>query len=143
MIRSGALGYFSEQLREFAARRAAEALGLITLAGGVVLTLALVSWSARDPSLNHATDGRIRNFLGAPGAIVADLLMQLIGIATIAAILPLAVLGWRLLTNHSVKRVALRLTPLAVRRLFRGGHRRIIAGDRSLAPAHRPRGRRW
>ncbi len=110
MIRSGALGHYSEQLREFAARRAAEAVGLVTITGCVALTLALVTWSARDPSLNHATDGRIRNLLGAPGAVVADLLMQLIGIATIAAILPLAMLGWRLLTHRSVARGALRLT---------------------------------
>ncbi len=110
MIRSGALGHYSEQLREFAARRAAEAVGLAALTGCVALTLALVTWSARDPSLNHATDGHIRNLLGAPGAIVADLVMQLIGIATIAAILPPAMLGWRLLTHRSVERGALRLT---------------------------------
>jgi len=36
------------------------------------LTLALVSWSARDPSLNHATSGHVRNLLGGPGAIVSD-----------------------------------------------------------------------
>ncbi len=110
MTRSHSLGHLSDQLREFAARRLAEVLGLATLASCGALTLALVSWSARDPSFNHATDGKIRNLLGAPGAVVADLLMQLVGVATIAAILPLALLGWRLLTRRAIGRLGLRLT---------------------------------
>ena len=45
----------------------------------LLLTLAavwasMVSWSVADPSLTHATDGPVSNALGAPGAILADLL---------------------------------------------------------------------
>ena len=94
-------GSLSDQLREFAARRLAEVVGLATLASCGAHPRAR-SWSARDPSFNHATDGKIRNLLGAPGGIVADLLMQIVGVATIAAILPLALLGWRLLTRRAM-----------------------------------------
>ncbi|MBI1867896.1 MAG: DNA translocase FtsK 4TM domain-containing protein [Methylocystis sp.] len=108
-MRSNALGRVPEQVREFAARRAAELVGFTLLAGAGAATLALLSWSARDPSLNHATDGRVRNLLGLGGAIAAYLLMQLIGVATIAALLPLAMQGWRLLTHRALQRPWLRL----------------------------------
>jgi S-DNA-T family DNA segregation ATPase FtsK/SpoIIIE len=109
MMRSSRFGHFSEPVREFAAKRAAEAGGLAMLVGSGALTLALVSWSTRDPSLNHATDGRVRNLLGANGAIAADLAMQLIGFAAIVAVLPIAIQGLRLLTRGSIERPWLRL----------------------------------
>jgi S-DNA-T family DNA segregation ATPase FtsK/SpoIIIE len=109
MTRSTSIGRVPEHYRDFAARRMAELLGAALLIGSAALTLALITWSARDPSLNHATDGRIRNLLGAPGAVVADLCMQLIGVAAIAALLPLAVLAWRLMTRRSIERFGLRL----------------------------------
>lgn len=109
MTRSQSLGSASDHVREFARRRAAEALGLATLGACGALTAALVTWSAQDPSLNHATDGRVHNLLGAPGAIVADLLMQLFGVGTIAAILPVAAIGMRLLAHRSLERAGLRL----------------------------------
>ena len=46
--------------------------------------VALATWSVQDPSLSHATNAPVRNLLGMPGAIVADLLMQLLGLAAIA-----------------------------------------------------------
>ena len=110
MMRSSTFGHFSEPVREFAAKRAAEAAGLAMLFGSGALTLALVSWSTRDPSLNHATDGRVRNLLGTGGAIAADLLMQLIGFAAIAAVLPIAIQGLRLLTRGHIVRPWLRLS---------------------------------
>jgi S-DNA-T family DNA segregation ATPase FtsK/SpoIIIE len=109
MMRRNALRRVPEPVREFAARRMAELAGATLLAGAGAAALALISWSARDPSLNHATSGRVRNLLGAGGAIVADLLMQLLGIATIAAILPLAIQGWRLVIHRRIHRPLLRL----------------------------------
>ncbi|MGD9658197.1 MAG: DNA translocase FtsK 4TM domain-containing protein, partial [Methylocystis sp.] len=65
-MRSHASGHFTEQLREFTARRLAELLGVFLVAIAAALTLSLVSWSARDPSFNHATSGHVRNLLGPP-----------------------------------------------------------------------------
>jgi len=107
-MRSHTMGHFSEQAREFAARRMAELLGASMVLAAAATTLAMVSWSARDPSLNHATGSHVRNLLGLPGAVVADLLMQLVGFGAIAAILPLAMQGLRLVKRRHIERRALR-----------------------------------
>jgi S-DNA-T family DNA segregation ATPase FtsK/SpoIIIE len=57
---------------------------LVCLACG----LALATWSATDPSLSHVTSGGIRNLLGPIGAVLADLLMQLLGLAGVLLLLP-------------------------------------------------------
>src|SRR3712207_7664242 len=69
-------GLFSS-LRAFLARRAQELTGLCLVAFAGAVAVALATWSVDDPSLNNATDLPVRNILGWPGAIVADLLMQL------------------------------------------------------------------
>jgi S-DNA-T family DNA segregation ATPase FtsK/SpoIIIE len=63
----------------------------------------------QDPSLSHATSRAIRNIVGYPGAIGADLLMQILGLGAIMLILPVAVWGWRMLTHRSFDREALRI----------------------------------
>ena len=68
-----------------------------------------MTWSVQDPSLSHATSRAIRNILGYPGAIGADLLMQILGLGAIMLILPVAVWGWRMLTRRTFDREALRL----------------------------------
>ncbi len=47
-----------------------------------------MTWSVQDPSLSHATSRAIRNVVGYPGAIGADLLMQILGLGAIMLILP-------------------------------------------------------
>src|SRR5260370_42268388 len=68
-----------------------------------------MTWSVQDPSLSHATSRAIRNIVGYPGAIFADLLMQTLGLGAIMLILPVAVRGWRMLTHRTFDREALRL----------------------------------
>ena len=80
---------------------------LIALSG--VAAAALMTWSVQDPSLSHATSRAIRNILGYPGAIGADLLMQIFGLGAIMLILPVAVWGWRMLTHRTFDREALRI----------------------------------
>ncbi|MHB2168334.1 DNA translocase FtsK [Alsobacter sp. R-9] len=100
--------HVSEIVRDFMWRRAAEIAGLAMLAFAGACGLALVTWSVQDPSLNHAIDGPVRNALGRPGAIVADILMQLIGVASIALIAPPALAGVRLLGGRPLVRARLR-----------------------------------
>ncbi len=85
--------------RVFVTRRFREASGLSLILLTAGLGFALATWSISDPSLNHATDAQVRNVFGAKGAIVADLIMQSIGVSSIALLAPLALLGWRMLTN--------------------------------------------
>ena len=68
-----------------------------------------MTWSVQDPSLSHATSRAIRNIVGYPGAIGADLLMQILGLGAIMLILPIAVWGWRMMTHRDFDREALRL----------------------------------
>jgi hypothetical protein len=68
-----------------------------------------MTWSVQDPSLSHATSGAIRNLMGRPGAIGADMLMQILGLGSIMLILPVAVWGWRLVTHRLFDREALRV----------------------------------
>ena len=61
--------YLPDSVREMPRRRAAEALGLLILGGVGAASLALLSWSVSDPSLDHATSAPVHNWLGRPGAI--------------------------------------------------------------------------
>src|SRR5437899_11209589 len=103
------VGQLPASIREALARRLRELAGLsvIALSGGVAA--ALLTWSVQDPSLSHATSRAIRNIVGYPGAIGADLLMQILGLGAIMLILPVAVWGWRMLTHRTFDREALRL----------------------------------
>ena len=96
-------------IREALVRRLRElaGLGLLTLAG--FAAAALMTWSVQDPSFSHATSRPIRNLVGYPGAIGADLLVQLLGLGAIMLILPIGVWGWRMLTHRAFDRQALRL----------------------------------
>ena len=96
-------------VRDFPKRRAAEIAGFGALAGVACLCLALLTWSVSDPSLNHATNARVHNLLGAPGAIAADLVMQFIGLASAALLTPPAFWGWRLLTKRRLERPRLKI----------------------------------
>jgi len=75
-------------LRSFARRQASRAAGLTLLAGVAFALAALGTWNVDDPSFSHATSAPVRNLLGTGGAVTADLLMQLIGLASIALIAP-------------------------------------------------------
>jgi S-DNA-T family DNA segregation ATPase FtsK/SpoIIIE len=101
--------FLPDDLREAIARRLCEIGGVALIVVATALAAALGSWSVQDPSLSHATSAPVRNLLGVPGAIAADLLMQLIGVGALALILPVAVWGWRLITHRPLDRERLRL----------------------------------
>src|SRR3954470_16563049 len=111
----------SDELRAALRRRVHEIIGgaLIGVAG--IAAVALATWSVQDPSLSHATNAPVRNMLGLPGAIGADLMMQLLGIATIALLFPLAAWGWRLLTHRTLDRERSRMMLWVVATLAAAG----------------------
>src|SRR5258708_15364120 len=103
------LSFLPDAMRDALRRRLRELGGVALIVLAAFLALALATWSVQDPSLNHATNSPVRNLLGARGAIVADLLMQLLGVAALAFILPVAIWGWRLLTHRPLRRERIRL----------------------------------
>ena len=106
--RSSPYENLSEAARAFLKRRAAELCGLALIGLCGVATVALATWSVEDPSLNNATDAPVRNLLGLPGAVVADLAMQLFGLAAVPLLAPVAAWGWQLLRRRTVRRLHLR-----------------------------------
>jgi S-DNA-T family DNA segregation ATPase FtsK/SpoIIIE len=103
------VGQLPASIRDALARRLRELAGLSLISLSGVAAAALMTWSVQDPSLSHATSRAIRNIVGYPGAIGADLLMQILGLGSIMLILPIAVWGWRMLTHRSFDREALRI----------------------------------
>jgi S-DNA-T family DNA segregation ATPase FtsK/SpoIIIE len=103
------VGQLPASIREALARRLRELAGLGLLSFSGVAAAALMTWSVQDPSLSHATSRSIRNIVGYPGAIGADLLMQILGLGAIMLILPIAIWGWRMLTHRNFDREALRI----------------------------------
>ncbi|AEV34745.1 cell division protein FtsK [Pseudovibrio sp. FO-BEG1] len=75
--------------------------GAVILVIGICVAAALATWSTADPSLNHATNAEINNALGQTGAIVADVLMQTIGLATAVFLVPIFIWGWRLSLKYT------------------------------------------
>ena len=76
-----------EALRRFFWHRVYEICALALTAVIVLLGVALATWCAQDPSLNHSVATRPLNWLGTLGALAADFLMQPLGLAAIALIL--------------------------------------------------------
>ena len=94
----------SGQLGVMLRRRLREVGGIALISLAMMAALALATWSVQDPSLSHATDAPVHNLLGLPGAIAADLLMQLFGLGSLALLLPIAVWGYRLLGHRQLSR---------------------------------------
>ena len=102
------------ELGAMARRRVTELCGVILISLAMMAALALATWSVADPSLSHATDARVHNLMGWPGAVAADLMMQLLGLGALALILPVAIWGYRLLGHRAVghERMRVMLWPL-------------------------------
>ena len=103
------VAFLSGQLGAVLRRRLREVGGIVLLSLAMMTAIALATWSVHDPSLSHATDARVHNLLGRPGAIAADLLMQLLGLGSLALLLPIAVWGYRLLGHRSLSRERMRV----------------------------------
>jgi DNA segregation ATPase FtsK/SpoIIIE, S-DNA-T family len=92
----------ADRLREGLERLSAQALGLVVLAGVGMLAASLATWSVGDPSFSNATDARPENLFGFPGAAIADLLIQLLGLAAPVILLPLTAWSIALLRDRPI-----------------------------------------
>ena len=70
-------------VRIFFMRRLSELAGVLLFLALIAAGLSLASWSVDDPSLNHALDRAASNWLGYPGAVIADELMQFFGLGVL------------------------------------------------------------
>ncbi len=109
----GASGVLPTGAAKFFKRRLAEVLGIALFCTGLLLTLALLSYTPGDPSLNSAGGHTVGNLLGQPGALIADLTLQSFGLAGTLLLLTLVAWGWRLAAKRGVSVWGFRLVLLA------------------------------
>jgi DNA segregation ATPase FtsK/SpoIIIE, S-DNA-T family len=83
-------------------------LGIVS----VFALLCLMSYHPADPSLNRATDSLVLNWGGYTGALVADLCLQLLGLASVFVVLIPMAWSIKLLRGHEVSFLWLRFTLL-------------------------------
>ncbi len=91
-------------IRRFLRNRLMEFVGFVGFVLCVAVGVALATWSPSDPSLSRAVEGTPGNFLGYPGAIVSDQLMQLFGLGVVAAIALPLLWSMRLMTHYPINR---------------------------------------
>ena len=80
----------------------------------VYLFLCLITYNQADPSLNRATSGDIANAGGHAGAILADLTLQLLGLASYLLVLVPGCWGVKIIRNRSVSFLWARFSLLLV-----------------------------
>lgn len=88
--------FLPPNIKAFFHRTAVRLIGLFLIAAGLLLSLALFSYSAEDPSFNTATGQPPSNFLGYFGSYTSDILWQYFGFA--ALLLPVSLIAWGILT---------------------------------------------
>jgi S-DNA-T family DNA segregation ATPase FtsK/SpoIIIE len=93
-------------------RRVIEVGGLAMIVSGGSLLLALISYTPADPSFNRATDASAANFMGTVGSYASDLLLQTLGLSSLAFVALAVAWGWRIASHRSAGMLWLRLTLL-------------------------------
>ncbi len=101
-----------EWLGSFFRRRINELAGTFLFALAAAAGLSILSWSADDPSFNRVTSEPAANLLGFTGAVMADTLLQLFGIAAMVLVLLIGLWGWRMAAHKFPKRPLLRILSL-------------------------------
>ena len=67
-------------LINFTLKRLAEIFGIIIFCSGILLLLALLTYSPEDPNFIFPDNTKIKNILGFKGAFISDLFFQSIGL---------------------------------------------------------------
>ena len=83
-------------------------VGIVLALFIAALLLALSSWSVNDPSLSYAASKHPANWLGFPGAVIADLGFQVFGLAIFVVVAPLALWAWHLIRRRVPSKMPLR-----------------------------------
>ncbi|MBN07573.1 MAG: cell division protein FtsK [Rhodospirillaceae bacterium] len=95
--------------RDLLKRRCFEVAGLLLFSGSILITLALLSYQPSDWSWNTASDGTVHNLLGAFGAVLSDVILQAVGLASVLMLVALLAWGWRMFKKERVTHLWIRL----------------------------------
>jgi S-DNA-T family DNA segregation ATPase FtsK/SpoIIIE len=113
--------YFLRAFTPTKNRRLNELIGFLLFVSATLLFLALASYSPLDPSLNTAgslNSGSARNWIGLFGAMMADLLLQSIGIFVFAAPVMIALLATRWFKSKPVASAGAKALGAAILLIF-------------------------
>ncbi|RYI14848.1 MAG: hypothetical protein EON48_11565, partial [Acetobacteraceae bacterium] len=84
-------------------------IGAVLLGLVALVLLALASWQVDDPSLSYASGNPVKNWLGFPGAVIADISFQVFGIGVLPLLVPLSLWGWSFIRLRTPSKMGLRL----------------------------------
>ncbi|MDX2205492.1 MAG: DNA translocase FtsK 4TM domain-containing protein [Hyphomicrobiaceae bacterium] len=103
-------------IAEWLQASACKIAGLALLAACGLASVCLITWSIGDPSLAHTASGATRNLLGPVGAVISDLLMQMLGLAAPLLLLPPAFWSLEMITRGKLDkaRPKIAMAPAAV-----------------------------
>ncbi|WP_455479314.1 DNA translocase FtsK 4TM domain-containing protein [Bartonella sp. B23] len=99
---------YSLRLIEMFLRQIGVFIGLGLLGFIVFCVFALATWNVADPSLTHASTNKITNFMGWPGAVFADFVMQFFGLASLGILLPPLFWSFLLLAQKDIHNLIFR-----------------------------------
>ena len=80
----------ADLLINFAIKRLAEIFGILISVSGIMLFLALITYSPNDPNFIFPENTKIENLMGFQGSFVSDLFFQSVGL--IAYLIPLTLI---------------------------------------------------
>ncbi len=113
--------FLPQALQVFIARRLVDIVALAVFGAGGFVFASLLSYNKADPSWNTASDVTIENINnvgGENGALIADIMLQTLGLAAFIPALIFLVLGVRIFKRQSIGSLALRTASILLAALF-------------------------
>ena len=83
-------------------------IGAIILGLVAILLVALATWSVDDPSFSYASGKPAQNWLGFPGAALADISIQVFGLGMLVVLVPPALWGWAMIRLRTPSKMGFR-----------------------------------
>ncbi len=91
------LGIFPDSWHDYLTARFLDLRALFISFTGAALLLSLLTYHSSDPSLNTESSNSVMgNWMGRPGAIISDLMVQVFGVGSMVLALGILIWGWRL-----------------------------------------------
>ena len=89
----------ADLLLNFAIKRLAEIFGILISLAGVMLFLALITYSPNDPNFIFPQNTKIENLIGFQGSFISDLFFQSVGLVAYLIPLTLIITGINILRS--------------------------------------------
>ena len=88
--------------------------GVVLVTAAAIIWIAMLTWSANDPSVSVNTSEPVQNLLGPFGAIIADFFFHTLGLSVVFFVVPPVVLGMQLALGDTVTDQRRRLAMMAI-----------------------------